>query len=437
MEVTAAPVFPYFNLSDLDLGNLTLPTGRGNLAWHRQATRWLDMYFVPFAIFIGLIGNTLSFLVFVCTPMKRLSASVYLAALALSDNGFLICALLSWSTNFGVSLYHRTGWCQAFVYFSYICGFLSVWYVVGFTVERYIAVCFPLRRGTMCTARRAKMVVAGLAIVAALLYCWTTWTSTVLHHPAYGVSLCVPDIRYEKLVSMMINLDTFITLLIPCLMLIVLNVRIVCAVSAKNILNLKPAFLWSDNQRRAVRSDSDATCPLSPDDTSTPPEVARPRSKSFSHVPRVRASLPLLPLPLPAQSVSALSKHFKPKKHIRIRNNAKVTRMLLVVSSIFLILNIPAHSLRIYGFFASMFDSSFASSLTPAYFSLQEFFTYVFYMNFSVNFILYSLCGSNFRSSLKFLFRRCCRRHESFDFETDHRRFSVLTVANGLGSTVL
>ena len=88
------------------------------------------------------MGNLISFLVFVCTPVRQLSSSVYLAGLALSDSSFLLQLFVTWLGYVRVFLVHRNVWCQMVVYFAYVSSFLSVWLVVGFTVERYIAVSF-------------------------------------------------------------------------------------------------------------------------------------------------------------------------------------------------------------------------------------------------------------------------------------------------------
>ena len=87
----------------------------------------LDYYLVPVIISVGLLGNTLSFMVFVFTNLKTLSSSVYLAALSISDSGFLICVFFSWVINMDVRIYHEQGWCQTFVYLTYVFSFLSVW----------------------------------------------------------------------------------------------------------------------------------------------------------------------------------------------------------------------------------------------------------------------------------------------------------------------
>ncbi|WAR09686.1 hypothetical protein MAR_034762, partial [Mya arenaria] len=42
------------------------------------------------------------------------------------------------------------------IYFTYVTSFLSVWFIVGLTFERYIAICFPLKRTFLCSVKREK-----------------------------------------------------------------------------------------------------------------------------------------------------------------------------------------------------------------------------------------------------------------------------------------
>jgi len=76
-------------------------------------------------------------------------------------------------------IYHRRGWCQFFVYATYVASFLSVWYVVCFTVERYLTIRFPLKRQDLCRTARAKAVVFSFAGLALVLYNFAIWTSGV------------------------------------------------------------------------------------------------------------------------------------------------------------------------------------------------------------------------------------------------------------------
>lgn len=63
------------------------------LLWNAQ------LYLTPVIIIVGLFGNIMSFLVFVMTSLLHLSSSVYLAALALADSGFLFQVFLNNKTS--------------------------------------------------------------------------------------------------------------------------------------------------------------------------------------------------------------------------------------------------------------------------------------------------------------------------------------------------
>ena len=66
-------------------------------------------------------------------------------------------------------------------YFWSICSqFLEQW-----SMYRYIAVCYPFRRRTMCTVKRARIVLVTLAVNSAILYTFALWTSGVT--PMYGI----------------------------------------------------------------------------------------------------------------------------------------------------------------------------------------------------------------------------------------------------------
>ena len=309
-------------------------------------TNGLDMFMVPILITIGVIGNTLSFVTFIFSNLKSLSSSVYLAALAIADIGFLLCVLASWITNFNVNLYHQPGWCQAFVYLTYVFSFLSVWYVVGFTVERYIAVRFPFKRGDMCTVRRARIVVVSLALFAIVAYNFAIWTSGSFlmpsSSPIAGQRLCYPIDPWRNFLKFSSNIDSIITLLIPFIAIAFLNVNIIYVITHY-----------------------------------------RHQANHFM-LHRVRSSN--------AQTQSTT---------LANSTNVKVTRMLLVVSFTFLILNVPGHFIRIYVFVQSFNDPYYRPSVL--YYEFQRLWLYFSYMNYSVNFFLYSLCGKNFRMGLKSL----------------------------------
>lgn len=88
----------------------------------------------------------------------------------------------------------------------------------------------------------------------------------------------------------------------------------------------------------------------------------------------------------------------------------RVTKMLIVVSSIFLLLNLPMHSFNVY-----ILIKNFYNGNKTGFKHTQEetlvviLFQAFFYTSFSCNFLLYSLSGVTFRTECKRLFVKLFR----------------------------
>ena len=319
-------------------------------------------------------GNMMSLLVFLSRYLRHLSWSVYLAALAVSDTGFLICLSFSWSDNIGLDIYHRHGWCQFLVYMTYVCCFLSVWYIVCFTAERYIVVKCPLQRPRICTIKRAKLIVISFAILAMAMYSFATWT-TVLR-PMYGrKNFCMPKMEHIKLLTILSYGDTAVTLIIPTVAIVLLNTCIIYTVTRCHKQALPTAI---DKQQH--------TRPL---------------------------------VTLSISSASAVSQRTLSARHQTTLMH--MTRMLVIVSTTFVLLNLPSHSIRIYTFFMTLYNPSYQASHVLV--SCQKLFQYFYYLNFSINFVLYSVCGSQFRNAMRSMIEHhlgCCSGIRYGGAETDN-----------------
>ena len=104
-----------YNLTNLtDPVNLTNMSSRNlvrdpHLENFEKVIHWMNIYFLPTLILVGLIGNSLSVCVFILSHLRRLSSSVYLAALAVADAGFLLCVLPEWFLYMGFQFSHKNG----------------------------------------------------------------------------------------------------------------------------------------------------------------------------------------------------------------------------------------------------------------------------------------------------------------------------------------
>lgn len=135
--------------------NITLPYNTTNTtvsytpAFEEFAGTVSNVY-TPVLVILGVLGNMLSVLVFFSRNLRSQSTSQYMIALAVSDTAFLLQLLLPWLNSMQLApLFHQQGWCQGIVYMSYWSCSFSGWLVAAFTVERFVAVLYPLRRAAI------------------------------------------------------------------------------------------------------------------------------------------------------------------------------------------------------------------------------------------------------------------------------------------------
>lgn len=134
----------------------------------------------PFWYIIGFIGNPISAVIWLGQRMRRNNSSaIYLGALSISDLLFLFLHFLQ-TLHFawGFDVYNTYIICEIFYFLYYILQYLSTFLVLGFTVERYVAVCHPFLKEKLCTVKRAVMVVVCLTLfstglASAQIYFWT------------------------------------------------------------------------------------------------------------------------------------------------------------------------------------------------------------------------------------------------------------------------
>lgn len=184
------------------------------------------MYYIPSIILLGLVGNLLSCVVFLKTHLKLRSSSYYLAALATTDFSFLISLLLVWlNSTIGWKVFNNNGWCETLVYVSAVCSSLSVWLIVAFTVERFIAVQYPLHRPHMCTITRAKTIILVLTILALVSHSYCFITAGVVKNQD-GDEVCDLKIEYLGTMKIISIIDSIASLIVPLVLLIVMNTMI-------------------------------------------------------------------------------------------------------------------------------------------------------------------------------------------------------------------
>lgn len=213
---------------------------------------FFHQYYIPSIILLGLVGNLLSCIVFLNTHLRIRSSSYYLAALATADFGFLVTLLLVWLNNtLGWKVFNKDGWCETLVYVSAVCSSLSVWLIVAFTVERFIAVQYPLHRPHICTIARAKAIVLVLLILALASHSYSFVTAGVVLNKD-GEEYCDLKIEYMETMKIISIIDSIASLIAPLVLIIVMNTMIM-----RNLLRFSRRFKQTSTAECPSRERSD------------------------------------------------------------------------------------------------------------------------------------------------------------------------------------
>ena len=132
--------------------------------WFYKAGQQINRYWFPIIIFFGIPGNILSFLVMSKKSNRKISSCVYMAALAWCDFGVLVIGLITWINQDNslvkiFSLQVSTDFCVYATYALFICTQTGVLTIVSMTVDRFLAITFPLKSAVLNTTRRAYITI--------------------------------------------------------------------------------------------------------------------------------------------------------------------------------------------------------------------------------------------------------------------------------------
>lgn len=308
-----------------------------------ETSKVIRNIFLPTIVIIGVTGNTIAIIVFMSVFMKHSSSKSFLTTLALVDNLFLIVLFITWFDGSIANIIRTEALCQAVVYVTYVTSFLSVWCVVGFTTDRYIAICHQLKAPIMCSNFREKLAVLVFTIFGVSLYSFALFTTSVGQTMTNGTYRCTNKLYFMDFLRQVTWVDTMITMVIPFTLILVMNLKVVCKAG-------------KFHQKRK--------------------QLLQPSKSNDS--PKLRA--------------------------LRSKAQMRVTRTLLLVSTTFLILNLPSHVMRLYGLIINA-TAQASQEIQIYHYIAQEVTQLLYYSTFSVNFFLYALYGKHFQTSLKLMFK--------------------------------
>ncbi|XP_075119057.1 motilin receptor [Leptodactylus fuscus] len=115
----------------------------------------------------GLIGNTITILIIKRYKEMNTTTNFYLSSMAMSDIIILLCLPFDLYRLWKSSPWIFGGFLCKFVYLlSEGCTYSTILHITALSIERYLAICFPLKAKVFITKRRVKMVIILLWVIA-------------------------------------------------------------------------------------------------------------------------------------------------------------------------------------------------------------------------------------------------------------------------------
>ena len=187
---------------------------------------YIHLIWLPIIVPIGMIGNLLSFLIMMQRKNRRISCCLYMAALAICDSVALFRKGYEWLIFMFGKPYVQSE-CQILAYLGLGSIQYGMFLIVGMTVDRVIAIKFPLKANIYCTPFRAKLTIFIFLIVSFLFNIPHYVTSRQIGNPPYTCATLSVHLPYIEAYAWA---STVINFFIPFIGLTVMNVIIVSTI---------------------------------------------------------------------------------------------------------------------------------------------------------------------------------------------------------------
>ncbi|XP_060520582.1 FMRFamide receptor isoform X2 [Cylas formicarius] len=419
---------------------------------------WFQKVLVPLMMCVGVAGNTVTVMVMTRRRMRS-STNIYLSALAIADIIYLFFVLvLSFKHYSNINDRKYELYWRFFGLSHWLCdaaSSTSVWLTVSFTIERYVAVCHPMKGKHLCTENRAKTVT-----VVVFMFCILTTASTTFE---YQLSLndtvackeCKPEPKKPPSVTNATNVNAtaataadadvnYITMAVPDdrnLTSTLKNLLSNCTTNHPHVIYVYPKVSGRQPSNvtivHRVPDDSlDVTAPSEYDDGSNDTANVTAKTccapKYFIYVESTNLGrndnyrtfmswysaifFGLFPLVLIATFNCFLiravylsqkmrrqmtnNSHAQTQDSVAMSNENRITLMLIAVVGMFLICQTPTASYLIYYNLYPPVEQRQINVQTI----LGNVSNFLITVNASCNFLLYSIMSKRFRATFKKLF---------------------------------
>ncbi|XGW06351.1 hypothetical protein V3C99_016564 [Haemonchus contortus] len=284
----------------------------------------LYLIYMPICVLVGFTGNIMVWILIKSNRMlSKLPTNTYLLCLAAMSSLFLCTLFVFWLEEMSylyfednlIGLEFRNLSCKVNQFFAHVCDFSSVWLIVLVCCERLLLL--HRNRRSLTTEKACAQVII-LIIVAMVFNSWILYVASIQQ------GVCDIDPDFDRIYHVMTVIETIICMFVPSLIIFTSNVFVI----------------WKLNAHIKKYPGSPTVSFHTPD--AEAPLTSATSVQSQTHRSNTRTSL------------GRLSNHFsndadklkkKLKRGLRY-TDVQLTRSLMVVTWVFIVLNMPNYVYR-------------------------------------------------------------------------------------------
>ena len=149
---------------------------------------YIAYYWFPVLIPLGLVGNTLSFLVMIKPNNRKVSTCIYMAAISINDSLLLCFGLHDWLVGALKISQWREWECKIAAYLDNLTLQCATYQVLAMTFDKYVAIKWPHRSTIYSTPRTAKVIILTIIVSVVIYNLPHLYTTTIVEGACYGYS---------------------------------------------------------------------------------------------------------------------------------------------------------------------------------------------------------------------------------------------------------
>ncbi|MCI4393683.1 hypothetical protein PGIGA_G00160330 [Pangasianodon gigas] len=366
-----------------------------------QATRSKEMYSLRILLYsliflLSVFGNLLIIVVLVVNKRMRTVTNSFLLSLAVSDLMMAVfCMPFTLIPNLLEDFIFGAAMCKTVAYFMGISVSISTFSLVAIAIERYSAICNPLKSRAWQTRSHAYKVIAATWVLSVgIMVPYPIFSTLVPFSKPNNTTahMCRPDWRVSQMEQIWYVLLLFILFFIPGVVMI-----IAYGLISRELYRGIQFELEQKNDCRAMKNGVNGTISHGQDDS----------DGCYIQVPKKPPAMELS-----AISNSASSKPDRPRSNTseaKLLAKKRVIRMLIIIVAMFFICWMPLYTVNTW----KAFDQQSAKrALSGAPISFIQLLSYT---SACVNPIIYCFMNVRFRKALLATFACCallCRKRK-------------------------